>query len=439
MDNRESITDKLARLAPHLATVKAAALLNLAETPPIDSTRYEPERSIGPDAVGAVSVSGSRGRYWMRRSVYDPADPWGETVLPALTENDAAMNLRIPFDGSGREIPLTRCLFVDCETTGLSGGAGTVAFLTAVGQLSSDGFAVEQYFLPDPAEEAGKLDRLCQRFEDADALITYNGASFDLPLLEGRFHFWRLDPSFRELPHFDLLWPTRAIFGQRISECSLGNVEARLLKFARIEDLPGAEVPEVYFQYLREGHSPRLHAVFEHNRLDVVSLFVYAIWLTAMTHPEHPSLPDPDDLMALSRYWFRRHQYVAAHTALNEAEQRVLGRAQEAHLSELRGRIHKRERHYAAAHTHWERVVDFEPDRVDAAEEIAKHLEHRRRDFGAALTVVDRALEHLRVREALGDESAGEHREQLLYRRARLKRLQASRVNSSSQGLGAPQ
>ena len=439
MDNRESIADKLARLAPHLTTVKATAFPTLAVKPPVDPDRYEPERSIGPDAVGATSVSGSRGRYWTRRTVYDPADPWGETILPVITANCAAMNLRIPFDGSGGEIPLSRCLFVDCETTGLSGGAGTVAFLTAVGQLGSDGFAVEQYFLPDPAEEAGKLDRLYQRFAEAGALITYNGASFDLPLLEGRFHFWRLDPSFRELPHFDLLWPTRAIFRQRINECSLGDVEARLLKFARIEDLPGAEVPEVYFQYLREGRSPRLHTVFEHNRLDVVSLFVYAIWLTAMTNPGHPSLPDPDDLMALSRYWFRRRQYGAAHAALNEAEQRVLGRAQRAHLSELRGRIHKRERQYDAAHTHWEHVAHLDPDRVDAAEEIAKHLEHRRRDFASALVVVDRALENLRVREALGDRAAGDQRERLLYRRARLKRLQVTRAKSSHQGLESPQ
>jgi hypothetical protein len=426
MSSEESLAEKLARLAPHLVTAKTSTSLSPAETNPAEARRYEPEQSIGPDSVGAVCVSGSRGRYWKRRSVHDPADPWGETILSAIIEDAAALNLRVPFDGSGDEIPLTHCLFVDCETTGLSGGAGTIPFLTAVGQLSQTGFAVEQYFLPDPAEEAGKLDQLWQRFEEAEALVTYNGASFDLPLLEGRFHFWRLDPSFRELPHFDLLWPTRAIFRQRIGECSLGNVEARLLKYARTEDLPGAEVPEVYFQYLREGQSPRLHTVFEHNRLDVVSLFVYALWLTAMTAPGHPTLPDPDDLVALARYWFRRRQYAAAHAALDEATQRALSRAQSTHLSELRGRVHKRERHYDAAHTDWEHVAHLEPDRVDAAEEMAKHLEHRRRDYRAALAVVDRALEHLRVREALGEESAAEQRERLLHRRARLKRLQTA-------------
>lgn len=425
-DNQESLSEKLARFAPHLERSALSGRSERVSSGSPGGRRYEPVRLLGPDTVGAEEVRGSRGTYWLRRSIHDSRDPWGETVLSNLTPDPETLELRIPFDGSGARVPLTRCLFVDCETTGLSGGAGTVAFLTAVGQLSTEGFCVDQYFLSDPAEEAGKLDHLWRRFEEAEALITYNGASFDLPLLEGRFHFWRLDPAFREMPHFDLLWPTRAIFRQRIGECTLGNVEARLLKYARVEDLPGAEVPEVYFQYLREGHSPRLHAVFEHNRLDVVSLFVYAIWLTALSDPERPALADPDDLMALAGYWFRKRRYAAAHIALDEAGHRVLNRTQRTHLSELRGRIHKRERAFDAAHVHWEHVARSQPDRIDAAEEMAKHLEHRRRDYRAALAVVDRALENLRVREALGDEQATGQRERLLHRRARLRRLEAS-------------
>ncbi len=417
-DNRESLSEKLARLSPHLERTAPPGHPGSA-----GSRRYEPVRSLGPEVVGATHVSGSRGSYWLRRTAHDPQDPWGETLLTRLTPEPTGLDLRVPLDGSGERVPLSQCLFVDCETTGLSGGAGTVAFLTSVGQVTEQGFRVDQYFLSDPAEEAGKLDQLWQRFETAGALVTYNGASFDLPLLEGRFHFWRLEPSFRELPHFDLLWPTRAIFRQRIGECSLSNVEARLLKFARVEDLPGAEVPEVYFQYLRDGHSPRLHAVFEHNRLDVVSLFVYAVWLTVLADPEHPALADPDDLMALAGYWFRKRRYAAAHLALDEAGQRVLSRGQRAHLSELRGRVHKREREFDAAHVHWEHVARYQPDRIDAAEEMAKHLEHRRRDYQAALDVVDRALENLRIREALGDEEASAQRERLLHRRARLRRL----------------
>ena len=341
------------------------------------------------------------------------------------------MNVRIPFDGLGEEVALIDCLFVDCETTGLSGGAGTVSFLTAVGQLTDSGFIVEQFFLPDLADEAEKLDALAARFDNAKALVTYNGSAFDLPLLEGRFNFWRIDTSFRELPHLDLLWPTRAIFKQRINECTLSNVEARLLKFARVEDLPGAEVPEVYFQYLREGYSPRLHAVMEHNRLDVVSLFVYAHWLMQQTHPSSPSLADPDDLFALAWYWYRKRRLDSAALALDASEERILGLSQKRRLAELRGRILKRARRYDDAHAHWEKLAKRDPNSIEAVEELAKHLEHRQRDYQGALTVVDRALERIRMREALSDIDLENERQSLLYRRARLVRRLARQDTGS--------
>jgi hypothetical protein len=289
--------------------------------------------------------------------------------------------------------------------------------------LTTQGFTVDQYFLSDLAEECGKLDALLARFADARALVTYNGASFDLPLIESRFRFWRLDPDFRSLPHLDLLWPTRAIFRERISECSLGNVEERILKFARAEDLPGSEVPAVYFEYLREGTSPRLHAVFEHNRLDVVSLFVYAVWLDHQTEPDAPLLSDPGDLLSLAAHWFRRRRTRAGLTALSVAETRVLGEDQRARLCELRGRILKREHRYEDAHAEWEMVRRHDPRRIDATEELAKHLEHRRRDYSAALRVVDSALERLRIGTALGNGAANRYElERLMHRRARLLR-----------------
>jgi uncharacterized protein YprB with RNaseH-like and TPR domain len=423
MSDRESLSDKLARLAPHFIGDQPADLRPGSRSGARGLRPDDAEPEIGPESVGARNVRGPRGRYWLRRTTHDTDSPWGETEPVALLTDLPNAGLRIPLDDPNTHIPLADCLFLDCETTGLSGGAGTVSFLTAVGQLTSKGFVVEQYFLPDLSEEAGKLDALCARLADAQALVTYNGAAFDLPLLEGRFHFWRMDPAFRELPHLDLLWPTRAIFRRRIGECSLSNVEARLIKFARVEDLPGAEVPEVYFQYLREGHSPRLHAVFEHNRLDVVSLFVYAIWLSILADPTRPSLSDPDDLLAFAGYMFRKRRYAAAHAALDEAGSRILDRSQRTRLSELRGLIHKREHEYDAAHVHWERVAKSEPHRTDAAEELAKHLEHRKRDYGAALAVVDRALENLRIREALGEAAAAGQTDRLLHRRARLRRL----------------
>jgi uncharacterized protein YprB with RNaseH-like and TPR domain len=425
-DQDQSIAGRLDRLSRHLAPSSERERAHVRRDP------VEP-RLITPGALGAEECPGRRGRYWLRTKTYDPTEPWGEIIPDLLYTENGPPPLRIPFDGSGEEIDLSGCLFVDCETTGLSGGAGTVSFLTAVGRLTDEGFTVEQFFLPDLAEEAGKLDALADRLESARALVTYNGAAFDLPLLEGRFRFWRLDPSFCDLPHLDLLWPTRAIFKPRIRECNLGNVEARLLKFPRVEDIPGAEVPQVYFDYLRLGYSPRMHAVFEHNRLDVVSLFVYAVWLMKQTQPLAPTLSDPDDLLSLARYWFRCRLYEPAIAALDAAEARVLGSSQRAYLSELRGRLLKRERRYDEAHAHWEQLARDDPNRIEAAEELAKHLEHRRREFGEALAIVDNALDRLQMQETLSGADVEDERQRLLHRRARLvRRIQSSRTDRQS-------
>ena len=401
---------RLARLSSHFA---------------IPERVEEASSHIGADSVNAREVLGSRGRYWLRSVAYSPRDPWGETIVESVCEECVRDGLRIPFHRLEGRVPLADCLFVDCETTGLSGGAGTVAFLIAVGQFNGENFVVDQYFLPDLSDEAAVLDELAARFEKAGAVVTYNGASFDLPLLEGRFNFWRLDPAFRELPHLDLLWPTRSIFKQRIQSCSLANVEQQLLKIARIEDLPGAQVPEVYFEYLRNGFSPRLHSVFEHNRLDVVSLFVYAVWLDQRAHPDKPALESPDDLRALAAYWYRHRQHVPALRALTEASTRVMDREQTASVHRLRGHILKRARDYETAHEEWCKAAERSPGDYSITEELAKHLEHRRRDYPAALKIVQQALAAIEFRALAGDQTAEDTRLRLLYRQTRLLRKRA--------------
>lgn len=401
------LRERLARIASHLAMPERE------EAKPHD---------IGAESVGAREVLGRRGRFWIRSVEYSPREPWGETLVEAPCEQCIRDGLRVPFNRLNRRIALRDCLFVDCETTGLAGGAGTVAFLIAVGQLVNESFVVDQYFLPDLSDEAGVLDEIASRFEKASALVTYNGGSFDLPLLEGRFNFWRLEPTFRELPHLDLLWPTRAIFKPRIQSCTLSNVEQQLLRIARIEDLPGSQVPEVYFEYLRNGFSPRMHAVFEHNRLDVVSLFVYAVWLDQRTHPEQPSLDYPDDLRSLARYWYRHRHHGPALRALDEVETRVLAPEERASVYRLRGHILKRARDFETAHEEWEKAAASSPGDYSIAEELAKHLEHRRRDYPAALKIVEQALATLEFRAVVDPRGADGLRQQLLHRRTRLRR-----------------
>lgn len=409
--NPSELQARLARLASHFAIPDRAREKNV---------------EIGATSVDAREVVGRRGRYWLRSIGYSPQEPWGETNVEGVCDECIRDGLRVPFNLLDHRVPLGECLFVDCETTGLSGGAGTVAFLIAIGQFDGANFVVDQYFLPDLSDEAAILDELLSRFERARAIVTYNGSSFDLPLLEGRFNFWRLDPAFRELPHLDLLWPTRAIFKHRIQSCSLSTVEQQLLRIARVEDLPGSQVPEVYFEYLRNGFSPKLHAVFEHNRLDVVSLFVYAVWLDQSAHPERPALNSPDDLRALAAYWYRHRHHKPALRALEEASTRIMDSQQVASVHRLRAHILKRVRDYETAHDEWRKAAERSPGDYSIAEELAKHLEHRRRDYPAALKIIEQALAALEFRAAIGDRAVEEIRTRLLYRRTRLLRKTAS-------------
>ena len=142
-----------------------------------------------------------------------------------------------------------------------------------------------------------------------------------------------------------------------------------------------------------------------------------------------PSLADPDDLTALARLWHRRGLAAPALRALEVAEEHALDRAQKAHLCESRARILKRDRQFDSAHAQWETVATASPGRPDVAEELAKHLEHRRKDYASALAVVERALTALQFHETVGDVVIPGTRERLLHRRARLKRRLNSALN----------
>ena len=162
--------------------------------------------------------------------------------------------------------------FLDTETTGLSGGEGTCAFLVGVGRIAKDGFRVRQFFMRGYGEEASLLDSLARHLQQFKVLITYNGASFDQPLLESRYRLNRARSPFARLPHLDLLHGARRLWKLRFESCRLVDLENQVLGFERTGDIPGAMIPYVYFEYLRTKWIERLVPVFHHNALDILTL-----------------------------------------------------------------------------------------------------------------------------------------------------------------------
>ena len=173
---------------------------------------------------------------------------------------------------TGGPFDVNRCLFIDTETTGLSGGAGTVAFLVGVGYVEGESLVIEQLMLREYADEPTLLDRLGQRMADFDSVCTFNGRNFDMPLLETRFTMNRMRDRWRALENLDLLYPSRRAWKLRLGSCRLCNLEAEILGMPREDDLPGSEVPARFFQFMKTGEDALLDDIVRHNRQDIATL-----------------------------------------------------------------------------------------------------------------------------------------------------------------------
>ena len=188
---------------------------------------------------------------------------------------------------TGNAFDIRRCLFLDTETTGLSGGAGTVAFLVGLGFVEGGQFVVEQYLMRDYADEADMLARIARRMDGFDCVCTFNGKNFDLPLLSTRFTMCRMREKWRDLDQLDLLYPSRRTWKLRLGSCRLSRIEEFILGQLREGDLPGSEVPRRYFDFLKSGDMTLLDDIIAHNRQDILTLGTLLAHLCGLyAHPE---------------------------------------------------------------------------------------------------------------------------------------------------------
>src|SRR3990172_4911481 len=148
---------------------------------------------------------------------------------------------------------LERAAFVDVETTGLAGGTGTLAFMVGVATFEDAGLCLRQFFLADLSGEEAMLTAVAQALDGCRTVVSFNGRSFDVPLLESRFIMTRLRPPFERLAHVDLLLAARRLYGRRLESCRLSALEEAVLGVHRQRDIPGWAGPRLYFDYLRHG------------------------------------------------------------------------------------------------------------------------------------------------------------------------------------------
>ena len=327
-------------------------------------------------------------------------------------------------DGSSRgpvgSAPQQRLLFLDLETTGLAGGAGTYAFLVGCGWFDGATFRLRQFFLSNFGAERALLESVAELAAGTACVVTYNGKSFDLPLMETRFVLQRMPTPFADMPHVDMLHPARRLWREDDVECRLTNLERTLNGHEREGDVPGFEIPSRYFHYVRSGDARSLEGVLEHNRLDIISLAMFTARASQLLDDGPAEALTAREALGMGRLYERAGMTNEALAAFARAAQADdIGRAEalRAHAT-----LCRRLRRYEAAASSWRRILELRACSAaiarEATEALAVHHEHRERDLNAAKTF---ALRSLQLQATAARQQA------VQYRLARLDRKMGSR------------
>lgn len=269
-------------------------------------------------------------------------------------------------------------LYFDTETTGLAGGTGTLAFLLGTAEIRQGEIVVSQVHLAGPGQERPMLEWLANRIEACTVLLSFNGRSFDWPLLRSRYVMNRLPPP-QPRPHVDLLHCARRVFRHQFDELRLSTLERRVLKVHRQADIEGALIPAAWFDYLRTGRVAVLSRVLSHNAQDVRSMVALVNCLSGLWEEQHAT--QPATALGLAALAVRNKDTPRALRFLEKAGQGPTA----AHALSLQAEIHQRNGEYRAAVEVLLRAVAASSNPAVLHLRIAKLYEHRLHDFGAAL------------------------------------------------------
>jgi len=278
-------------------------------------------------------------------------------------------------------------LFLDTETTGLAGGTGTYPFLVGIAWWDAGGLQVEQFFMRDFSEEHSLLHELAARLADRPVLVTFNGKSFDWPLLENRFAMTRSISTPRLAAHLDLLHPARALWRLRLGSVRLVELERRVLDTPRLgwhreDDIASALIPQYYFDYLRGGPCDPIVGIVRHNQMDLrglAALFGKINTFIASQRTDRDGI-DSLDLFGLSRFFERRGDSDRAHVACSQALELGLPAEFLARARRELALLAKRRGDHARAAALWLELSTDPQDGVLACEQLAIHYERRAKD-----------------------------------------------------------
>ncbi|MFN8005974.1 MAG: ribonuclease H-like domain-containing protein [Terriglobia bacterium] len=374
--------------------------------------------------TGRVKIDGGQNRtnecgsYLYRK--LDSPDTWPNPEWMRSGKLACISGLVCQLQGEALPSELSQIAFLDTETTGLSGGTGNYAFLVGIASWEKEKLVVDQYLMRDFHEEPAMLAALAERLKSVRVLVTFNGKSFDVPLLKSRFTMarrtWPLNSHF----HLDLLFPARRIWKLRLGDCRLGNLEKEVLGTGRMDDVPGYLIPQIYFEFTRSGNPVDLIRVLEHNVLDLVSLAQLTLKVGEILHGKQKNSLFPEDLFSVGNYFQQCGEFETARSwnqaALNFPLEREL------RLSVLRNLavLYRTRKLYSNAAELWTQMVEESSTfQEEAYEALSIHYEHREKDLAKALEMTGEAL-RLAGRDT--DLNRWMHRRNRLLRKIQLQR-----------------
>ncbi|HEY2119392.1 MAG TPA: tetratricopeptide repeat protein [Candidatus Acidoferrum sp.] len=314
-------------------------------------------------------------------------------LFPHYRDESAALRTRAALENP------EKWLFLDTETTGLSGGTGTYAFLVGLAWWDAGGLQVEQLFLRDFSEEISLLYELSLRIAERPVLITFNGKTFDWPLLQSRFTMTRKIAVPKLAAHLDLLHPARALWKLRLNSVRLVELERHVLNPDRLgwhreDDIASSQIPQFYFDYLRGGRPDPLTGVAKHNAMDLRGLAALYGKIDGLLDERENNLTgtSPLDLFGLSRFMNRRGEKHRAHSLCTRALDAGLTSTFRRQATTELAMMSKNRGDWAAAVSLWKELACNPRDGIAACEQLAMYYERRGKDCAQALEYANLGL-----------------------------------------------
>lgn len=408
-------------------SVAYPALLGDADR--ISSRTVRPDVESVAQVLGAATKTNQYGEFLSVRCwCAQPASFWPDSralklLLPESPEQIADPN---------------EWLFLDTEATGLSGGSGTYPFLVGIAWWEGGGLEIEQLFMREYSEERSLLFVLRERIAEHPVVVTFNGKSFDWPLLETRYRMTRKISVPTPRAHLDFLHPARNLWRLRLGSVRLSELERHVLGWDRGADLLSGLIPQIYFDYLRGGPPQRLVPVLNHNQLDLRGLAALSSRILSLLSDVENLGQDGLELFGVSRICDKRGEDIRARSLYEKSIASFLPSETDRVARRSLARLAKRQGDFDLACELWKDALGNSRHGYEAYEQLAIYYERKARDPEQAREIVKQALEELRRAIQVGDIAPGPYREIRARFDNRLQRLERKSNRPLLEGLASP-